>query len=120
MPDGNHKSFPYKHITRRDVTRFYIKEQNLKNAPKRDAATEAKSKAQIKTRRNVLRLYRKFRKYFYGNARNIAPAATKEPPIAIFQVIVSLKNIKARSMAKTTLSLSIGATRDAGPNCSAR
>jgi len=43
-----------------------------------------------------------------------------EPPIIALTVRVSLKTIKARIIPKTTLDLSMGITREAGPIWSAR
>ncbi len=53
-------------------------------------------------------------------AIKIAPAATSAPPAAARQEIVSPKNTAAKIIAKTTLSLSMGATREAGPRRRAR
>ena len=45
-----------------------------------------------------------------------APAVTNAPPTTTFHDIGSLRKMIASTMAKTTLSLSMGATREAGPN----
>jgi hypothetical protein len=47
--------------------------------------------------------------------RTTAPIAISDPPIAFPMVMDSLRTGHASRMTKTTLSLSIGATLDAGP-----
>lgn len=49
-----------------------------------------------------------------------APATTSAPPTHWRQPSGSRKKSAASAMVKTTLSLSTGATREAGPSCSAR
>jgi hypothetical protein len=49
-----------------------------------------------------------------------APPAMSNPPITLCAVSPSPKKSQAKRITSTTLSLSIGATADAGPSCSAR
>jgi hypothetical protein len=54
------------------------------------------------------------------NAMITAPAKISAPPSHWCQVSFSPRKAAARAMAKTTLSLSTGATCDASPSCKAR
>ena len=57
----------------------------------------------------------------YGaSARTTAPAAISPPPTAFSNVSRSPRKIHAPRITSTTLNLSIGATLEAGPICSAR
>jgi len=49
----------------------------------------------------------------------MAPVTIRTPPIRLTQVSGSPKNSAAYKITKATLSLSIGATREAGPTCKA-
>lgn len=49
----------------------------------------------------------------------MTPATTKSPPALFGQVSRAPKKRAARTITSATLSLSMGATRDAGPACSA-
>ena len=61
---------------------------------------------------------RAMRNYF--QASTTAPNRTNAPPIQCCNVSFSCRNKTASAIAKTTLSLSTGATRDASPSCNAR
>ena len=54
------------------------------------------------------------------DAMSTAPATMSAPPAAARQEIVSPRNTAASAIAKTTLNLSTGATREAGPTRNAR
>jgi putative CocE/NonD family hydrolase len=55
-----------------------------------------------------------------SRATAIAPAKINAPPITLPGVSFSSKKMNPKRITSTTLSLSIGATREAGPSCSAR
>jgi hypothetical protein len=69
-------------------------------------------------RSNFLSFRREFFTYF--SAMIAAPAAINNPPRPTLQVIFSPRNTAAKTITSTTLSLSIGATRDASPSWRAR
>ncbi len=56
----------------------------------------------------------------YASASTSAPTAINAPPASFIGVRLSPRNNHAQTMTMTTLSLSMGATLDAGPSCSAR
>jgi hypothetical protein len=58
--------------------------------------------------------------FIQPKTRVAAPPAISKPPTILCTVRPSPKNIQAKRMTSTTLSLSMGATDDAGPSCSAR
>jgi hypothetical protein len=58
--------------------------------------------------------------HYRSKARMIAPAMISEPPKNFVDVSRSPRNMAANTMTNATLNLSTGATRDAGPSCSAR
>ena len=51
----------------------------------------------------------------YLSASTTAPAVIRAPPITVFRVSASPRNVAANARTKTTLSLSIGATFEASP-----
>jgi hypothetical protein len=56
----------------------------------------------------------------YSKAKITAPSAISEPPASFATVSRSPRKSAAKRITRTTLSLSMGATFDAGPNCRAR
>ena len=56
----------------------------------------------------------------YFKAITSAPATINNPPVTVLKSAFSPKKIKANTIAKTTPSLSTGATLEAGPSCKAR
>ena len=57
---------------------------------------------------------------FYEKANTREPATISPPPSTLLAVGFSPRNTTASKIASATLSLSIGATFEAGPSCSAR
>src|ERR1035437_101581 len=91
------------------------KEQRIKNKEQRTENREQRTENREQRTEN-----REQRTIRHPNASTTEPMTTKAHPIMVFHVSFSPRNITASSMAKATLSLSTGATFDAGPSWSAR